>query len=232
MKGRTPSCWAWPQDMVGRLSFFAPRTSPVEVVQLSWKQSLPIYNSTRGLPTKGSWDCLHTEERVRSEKYLAWVFFFPHFLFIPEKKNQSFLLEKQPELKHTWGLKSSWTRAVFLLLPLGRWFKFSSQEGNGLEGKGSARAIWVKPVWCLHGWAAHLCIQPEGCIYFCYVEINLQSKRMLLGQRKCYPKAQMLPLSTVSHQPPVSPPPKQSLLQGLSTLFVYTPTPFRTLCWG
>lgn len=115
----------------GRLSF-APRTSPVEVVQLPWKRDLSIYNSTRGLSTKGSSDCLHPEEHVRSEKYLAWVFGFFHIFFLSLKKNQSFLLGKQPELKHTWGLKSSWMSGIFVIAP-GTLVQISSQEGNGLR---------------------------------------------------------------------------------------------------
>lgn len=60
-----------------------------------------------------------------------------------------------------------------------------------------------------------ICVYSQWGCYICYVESTLQSKRMLLGHRKCCPRAQTLPNSTELLSPS-----KPSLLWGLSVCWL------------
>lgn len=65
-----------------------------------------------------------------------------------------------------------------------------------------------------------ICVYSQWGYYICYVESTLQSKRMLRGHRKCYPRAKMLPNSTEPSSELLSPS-KPSLLWGLWMLALF-----------
>lgn len=65
-----------------------------------------------------------------------------------------------------------------------------------------------------------ICVYSQWGYYICYVESTLQSSSMLLGHRKRYPRAKMLPNSTELSSDLLSPP-KQSLLWGLCMLALF-----------
>lgn len=60
-----------------------------------------------------------------------------------------------------------------------------------------------------------ICVDSQWGCYICYVESTLRSKRMLLGHKKCCPRAQTLPNSTELLSPS-----KPSLLWGLSVCWL------------
>lgn len=65
-----------------------------------------------------------------------------------------------------------------------------------------------------------ICVCSQWCCYICYMESTLRSKRILLGHRKCYPRAKMLPNSTELSSELLSLP-KPSLLWGLCMLALF-----------
>lgn len=65
-----------------------------------------------------------------------------------------------------------------------------------------------------------ICVYSQWGYYICYMESTLQSKRILLGHRKCYPRAKILPNSTELSSELLSLP-KPSLLWGLCMLALF-----------
>lgn len=178
------------------------------------------------MSTKGSLSCLHSKEHVRSEKY-----FFPHFLFIPEKKSE-FSSRKTTQTK-TLDMRSK-------VLPKERYFCYRPWDtgSNFLRGKEMA-------------WRERAQLEPfgEACGMSARVRCpSVYTARrlyiLLLGgnqppEREDAARLQEMlskdtDAATLKSQSgaPRNFPPKRSLLQVSALALFIPPSPFRTLCWG